>query len=70
MCTVRTTGPLHKPKLFNFKLRSVRHTDHKNGAPSEARRPTLVLYVYITIHTSVQATRDYSYTIHTAWCSD
>ena len=46
----RTTGHLHKSKLFNFKLRSVRHTDHKNGASSEARGPRLVLY--ITIHTA------------------
>ena len=35
MCRVRTTGPLHKPKLFNVKLHLMRHTDHKNGTPSK-----------------------------------
>ena len=42
MYTVRTTGHLHKSKLFNFKLRSVRDTAHKNSTPSKARRPRLV----------------------------
>ena len=42
MCIVRTTGRLDKPKLFNFKLRLIRWTDHKNGAPSVARRPRLM----------------------------
>ena len=43
MYIVRTTGPLHEPKHFNFKLRLMRHTDHKNGTPSVAKRPRLVI---------------------------
>ena len=43
MYIVRTTGPLHEPKLFIFKLRLMRHTDHKNGTPSVAKRPRLVI---------------------------
>ena len=39
---VRITGPLHEPKLFNFKLGFMRHTDHKNGTPSVAKRNRLV----------------------------
>ena len=39
---VRITGPLHEPKLFNFKLGFMRHTDHKNGTPSVAKRHRLV----------------------------
>ena len=31
MCRVRTTGPLHLPKLSKVKLRLMRRTDHKNG---------------------------------------
>ena len=46
MCRVRTTGHLHKPKLFNFKLDLMRLNDHKNGTPSEARMPWLV-HVYV-----------------------
>ena len=38
MCRVRTTGPLHAPKL----LCSMIWTVHQNGTPSEARRPRLV----------------------------
>ena len=44
MFIVRTTVPLDKPKIFNFKLRLIRWTDHKNGTPSVAKRPRLVLY--------------------------
>ena len=47
MCRVRTTGPLHEPKLFNFKLCLMRRTDHKNGTPSVARRPRLVSLYFI-----------------------
>ena len=47
MCRVRTTGPLHEPKLFNFKLCLMRPTDHKNGTLSVARRPRLVLYIQV-----------------------
>ena len=28
MCRVRTTGLLHEPELFNFKLCLMRQTDH------------------------------------------
>ena len=35
VCRVRTTGPLHAPKLFNVKLHLMRHTDQKNGARTE-----------------------------------
>ena len=45
MCRDRKTGHLSKPKLFNVKLRLMRHTDHKNGTPSEASRPKLVNYI-------------------------
>ena len=45
---VRTTGPLHAPKLFDFKLCLMRHTDHKNGSPSEARRSRFVITIYFT----------------------
>ena len=49
MCRVRATGPLHEPKLFNFKLCLMRRTDHKNGTPSVARRPRLVSNENVTI---------------------
>ena len=39
---VRITGPLHEPKLFNFKLIFMRHNDHKNGTPSVAKRHRVV----------------------------
>ena len=69
MYRVRTTGHLHKSKLLisncvqwdilitRMVLRA------KRGGPGLS---------YITMHTSMQATRDYtcSYTIHTAWCSN
>ena len=42
MYKVRTTESLHEPKPFNFKLRLMRHTDHKNGTPSVGRIPMLV----------------------------
>ena len=42
MCRVKTTGPIHKPKLFNFKLCLLRRTDHTNGTPNVARRSRLV----------------------------
>ena len=45
MCRVRTTGPLHAPKLFEVKLRLMRQTDQKNGTPSVAKRPRLVKYI-------------------------
>ena len=41
---------LFKSKLSKVKLHSMRRTDHQNGTPSEARRPSLV-YIYDTIHT-------------------
>ena len=49
MFRVRTTGPLHELKLFNFKLCLMRRTDHKNGTPSVARRPRLVPYTTIKL---------------------
>ena len=35
MCRDRKTGRLPKPKLFNVKLRLMRHADHKYGTLSE-----------------------------------
>ena len=43
MCRDRKAGHLSKPKLFDVKLRLMRHTDHKNGTPSGARMPRLVI---------------------------
>ena len=53
MCRDRKTGHLSKPKLFNVKLCLMRHTDHKNGTLSEARRPRLFsIYKRITVVSS------------------
>ena len=46
MCRVRTIGPPHNPKLFDFKSCLMRRTDHKNGTLSLARRPWLVIYMH------------------------
>ena len=39
------TFHLHKPKFFEVKLRSTRHTDHKNGTPR------LVISIYKCVGT-------------------
>ena len=36
---------LHKSNLFNNNLRAMRETDQKNGNPSVARRPMIVLKI-------------------------
>ena len=45
---VRTIGPLHASKFFDFKLCLMRYTDHKNGTPNEGRRSRFVITIYFT----------------------